>query len=92
MTDETMYRYVNGQFVPTGEKPLTESQIWGLKLHIDPPNGGAGRMQPEISLRDYFAGQAANGLMFNGWSPKLIAELVERSYDIADAMIAERER
>jgi hypothetical protein len=82
--------YVNGHFVPTGEKPLTESQIWGLKLHIDPTNGGAGRWQPEISLRDYFAWQAANGLMYSGWMQN--EKLAERAYAIADAMIVEREK
>lgn len=47
-----------------------------------------------MSLRDWFAGQALNGLLAGdrqtGWG--LPERAAERSYALADAMIAEREK
>ena len=47
---------------------------------------------PGMSLRDWFAGQAAIGLLIRGHDPKEIALLAGHSYTIAEALIRERDR
>lgn len=42
-----------------------------------------------MTLRDYFAAKAMNGIVGTKYVPKLIAEW---SYQVADAMIEEREK
>jgi len=42
-----------------------------------------------MSIVDYFAAQAMNGLLANNW---LEREIPGKSYDIADAMMNERKR
>lgn len=52
--------------------------------------------QPGMTLRDWFAGQALVGLMSDpGLRPDKLAEfqhMAVRLYQVADAMLAERER
>ena len=60
---------------------------------IPPENYGCGGM----SLRDYFAGQAAVGFLSGGWQPRNGLSITETvisklAYDLADAMLAARER
>ena len=56
---------------------------------------GASVLQSGMDLRDWFAGQVANGLaahsgtMGPGFGP---GEIASRAYTMADAMMAERER
>ena len=54
---------------------------------------------PGMSLRDWFAGKALTGLIsefahpgYLGFGPDNIPVTVSRAYQIADAMVAERER
>lgn len=60
------------------------------------PGGGfASQYNPGMSLRDWFAGQAAAGYMAHTGPYGLSSGpdgVAERSYQIADAMLAERER
>ena len=59
------------------------------------PDGGPAFPQDEfggvkgMSLRDYFAGQALTRATSNGWPAK---EIASWAYEIADAMLAEREK
>jgi len=43
-----------------------------------------------MSLRDWFAGQALNGLA--SWGASDYQQLVRHAYDIADAMMKERDK
>ena len=45
-----------------------------------------------MSLRDYFAGQALASMDTDGYTTAGLLHLTKRAYDIADAMIAEREK
>lgn len=52
----------------------------------------------DISLRDYFAGQAIQGMLSNGFIPKVTwvdgnpeYDYVKAAYTIADKMLIERE-
>jgi hypothetical protein len=47
---------------------------------------------PGMTLRDYFAGQALAGLASKTYSTATNKALAKRSYALADAMLAERER
>lgn len=47
---------------------------------------------PGMTLRDYFAGQVLNGLMSDGCDTDHLPELATVAYEMADAMLAERER
>lgn len=50
---------------------------------------------PGMSLRDWFAGQAMIAITNggNGWvSPADITYLASRAYEVADALISEREK
>lgn len=44
-----------------------------------------------MSLRDYFAGQALNGLLAQNYAG-FVDVTVEGAYELADAMLAEREK
>lgn len=48
----------------------------------------------EISLRDYFAAAALHACITaaQGWDPEVRAGVANMAYNIADAMLAERER
>ena len=46
----------------------------------------------DMSLRDWFAGQALAGLMASPNGPRLVKEAVDASYHAADAMLRARER
>ncbi len=59
------------------------------------------RQEGGMSLRDYFAGMALQGLLSNGLSAKIRNKYVDKgddelyawsAYDLADAMLKERER
>ena len=46
-----------------------------------------------MSLRDWFAGQALAGMMWQRWEPKTeMPAIAKAAYRAADAMIAEREK
>lgn len=45
-----------------------------------------------MSLRDYFAGQAVHGLMIDRPLECPFSDVAAQAYEVADAMIAERER
>ena len=45
-----------------------------------------------MSLRDWFAGQALASMDTDGYTLTGIHRLARRAYDIADAMLAEREK
>ena len=45
-----------------------------------------------MSLRDYFAGQALASMDTDGCTLIGMQSLAQRAYDIADAMLAEREK
>jgi hypothetical protein len=45
----------------------------------------------ELTLRDYFAGQALVGLLHPGWERSAMNAVVA-AYCLADAMLAEREK
>lgn len=57
-----------------------------------------GEVNADVSIRDYFAGQALQGMLSRdayqgGWSgEKGVARVVRFSYEYADAMLKERER
>lgn len=44
---------------------------------------------PEITLRDWFAGQAINGARWDGYHMHHVAKF---AYQLADAMLKEREK
>lgn len=48
----------------------------------------------EITLRDYFAAQALQGLCAHGgvWGDQHAAEIAQSAYRAADAMLAERNK
>lgn len=46
----------------------------------------------DMSLRDWFAGQALTGLMMSQWGKASYGELAKKSYAAADAMLSERIR
>jgi hypothetical protein len=46
----------------------------------------------KVGLRDYFAGQALASMDTDGYTLIGMQSIVQRAYDIADAMIAEREK
>ena len=45
-----------------------------------------------MSLRDYFAGQALAGMLADSTRQGSLENYTEDAYDIADAMLAEREK
>lgn len=53
--------------------------------------------KPGMSLRDWFAGKALQGVLSNpaltkGWSPEKFASIEENCWAIADAMLEERKK
>lgn len=46
--------------------------------------------EPGMSLRDWFAGQAVNGLMIDRPIGEPVATVAEQAYELADAMLKER--
>lgn len=60
------------------------------------PWDGFNRNIAGMSLRDYFAGQVATGLLrdlgFCPWGNETAEQLATMAYDLADAMLAEREK
>ncbi len=56
-------------------------------------NGGpafpTGTAYQGMSLRDYFAAKAMQGILFEGLDP---AETAQHAYEMADAMLKEREK
>jgi len=48
--------------------------------------------QAGMTLRDYFAGQAMQGLVANGNIPVSKNRVAKEAYSYADSMLAERER
>lgn len=46
----------------------------------------------DMNLHDWFAGQALAGMDTDGYTLTGIQSLAQRAYDIADAMIAERQK
>lgn len=65
--------------------------IDGLQKIEDPSQDG-------MTLRDYFAGQLLQGVRYNGWDTeegaeaKTIAQVATVAYQMADAMLKEREK
>jgi len=57
-------------------------------------SGGIECADTGLTIRDYFAGQALNGLMgsYDGTIKITAADFAKYSYDIADAMLAERKK
>lgn len=55
-------------------------------------NDYTGDGSPGMTLRDYFAGQALASMDTDGYTLTGIHRLARRAYDIADAMLAEREK
>jgi hypothetical protein len=58
-----------------------------------PHYGGAGWMGPGMTLRDYFAAKAMQGLL-SARNPVItnIGGIAEAAYEMADAMLAERNK
>jgi hypothetical protein len=58
-----------------------------------PHYGGAGWMGPGMTLRDYFAAKAMQGLL-SARNPLVtnIGGIAEAAYEMADAMLAERSK
>lgn len=54
-------------------------------------NGGTSRVQG-MSLRDWFAGQALSGLIVTTVSGVKFVDLASDAYNIADAMLTERNK
>ena len=46
----------------------------------------------EMSLRDYFAGKALQGLVINPSSASVACPIATRAYELADAMLKAREK
>lgn len=73
---------------------MDTKQDGGPAFPVDNPSGH----HPGMSLRDYFAGQALAGELAaqssetGEWASVNFRSLAERSYAIADAMLAEREK
>ena len=65
---------------------------------MDKPNDGGPAFPSDrfselgMSLRDYFAGQALASMDTDGYTVAGLLHLTKRAYDIADAMLAEREK
>lgn len=68
---------------------------------MDKPNDGGpafpytdakGFVSDGMSLRDWFAGQALASMDTDGWTLIGMQSIAQRAYDLADAMIAEREK
>jgi hypothetical protein len=56
------------------------------------PAGVSHITEQGMTLRDYFAAKAMNGLISDGAVPELSGKLIaEMSYAMADAMLVERE-
>jgi len=61
--------------------------------HDNQELGGQHRIaQPGMSLRDWFAGMALQGIMVSWPQGSGFANAVEDAYNVADAMIAQREK
>ncbi len=62
--------------------------------HFDPETGADnGLFHCGMTLRDWFAGQAMQGMSANGdFSDSDYAEVAKWSYEQADAMLAERKK
>jgi hypothetical protein len=63
-------------------------------FRLDGDATGIECMDSGMSLRDYFAGQAIIGLALNikEHNPEAFTVVARHSYEMADAMLAERER
>ena len=61
------------------------------QVHGDPESWWA-EYVPGMSLRDWFAGQAVHGLMIDRPLECPFSDVAAQAYEVADAMIAERER
>lgn len=59
---------------------------------FDPTNGGSLPQQDGMSLRDWFAGKAMQGLISSEPNSFNTAIMVRDAYIIADCMIEEREK
>lgn len=55
-----------------------------------PGGGNAAPFQAGMSLRDWFAGQALNGILLGGGAKYGEQNAVQLAYSCADAMLAER--
>lgn len=53
-------------------------------------DGGHGWTQPGMSLRDWFAGKALGESTREIWSNHKPEDVAKRCYDLADAMLAQR--
>jgi hypothetical protein len=56
------------------------------------PNDANVNDEKGMSLRDYFAAAALQGLIVNGQTVNVHCPLSVRAYEIADAMLAERSK
>ena len=54
------------------------------------PNPGAFEPEPGMSLRDWFAGKALQGLLADPEMDMHVKQFAELSYEYADAMLAAR--
>jgi len=51
-----------------------------------------GHLAKGMTLRDYFAAKAMQGMLINEFDSQSVISLSEASYQIADAMLKEREK
>lgn len=57
-----------------------------------PFNDIGGDCYPGMTLRDYFAAKALQGILSHGWSDTKDEYAAKCAYDIADAMLAARSK
>lgn len=60
--------------------------------HAHPLHGGSVEGHPGMTLRDYFAAKALQGLTADGTTGGTFAEYASDAYRYADAMLAAREK
>jgi hypothetical protein len=76
------------------EKPNNQSAFPNEFFKKDTSAGIYYDKHPGMTLRDYFAGQAVTGKCFEIYSNGIFhaEEYAKRAYQLADAMLAEREK